>query len=104
VVGNDRYDLAAPVPSAYLTWFDPQGAMNWKAVWSRVPAGLPVLLVVPKKDLANLRKVKDALWSGLPPHPRHKLFEPRADHLGAPMASAAEMVDWVRANVEQVHR
>ncbi|TFZ08114.1 alpha/beta fold hydrolase [Ramlibacter humi] len=100
VVGNDRYDLAAATPSAYVTWFDPQGAMNWKAVWSQVPAGLPVLLVVPRRDLENLRRVKDELWAGLPPDPQHRLYEPRTDHLGAPMASADEMVRWLRETVE----
>lgn len=100
VVGSDRYELAAATPAAYVTWFDPQGAMNWKTVWSQLPAGVPVLLVVPKRDLENLRRVKDGLWAGLPPDPQHRLYEPRTDHLGAPMASADEVVRFVRDTVE----
>ena len=96
VVGPARYDLPAAVPSAWLTWFDPAGAMNWQRVWQALPAGLPVFLVVPTRDLANLRKVKAALWAGLPPHPAHRLYEPRSDHLGAPMASADEAASWLR--------
>ncbi len=99
VVGDDRYDLPAAVPSAYITWFDPQGPMNWARGWAGLRPGTPVLLVVPTRDLANLRKVKDALWRGLPPHPANRLFEPRSDHLGAPLASADEMVRWIRATL-----
>lgn len=100
VVSPARYELPHAVPSAYVSWFDPQGAMNWKGVWSRLRPGTPVLLVVPTRDLANLRKVKRELWQGLPPHPANRLYEPRADHLGAPLASADEAVRWIRETVE----
>ncbi|WBY01899.1 alpha/beta fold hydrolase [Ramlibacter tataouinensis] len=100
VVSPARYDLPQAVPSAYVSWFDPDGAMNWQAVWRRLRPGTPVLLVVPTRDLANLRKVRRELWQGLPPHPANRLYEPRADHLGAPMASAEEAVRWIRETVE----
>lgn len=100
VVSPARYDLPHAVPSAYVSWFDPEGVMNWRAVWGRLRPGTPVLLVVPTRDLANLRKVKRELWAGLPPHPASRLYEPRADHLGAPMASAQEAVRWIRDTVE----
>ncbi|WP_332815823.1 alpha/beta hydrolase [Ramlibacter sp.] len=100
VVSPARYDLPHAVPSAYVSWFDPEGAMNWRAVWRRLRPGTPVLLAVPTRDLANLRKVKRELWEGLPPHPANRLYEPRADHLGAPMACADEAVRWIRATVE----
>jgi pimeloyl-ACP methyl ester carboxylesterase len=100
VVGDDRYDLPGAVPSAWLTWFDPAGAMNWRRVWQALRPGVPVFLVVPTRDLANLRKVKRELWEGLPRDPRHQLYEPRSDHLGAPLASADESIRWIRATVE----
>ena len=100
VVGDERYELPAAVPSAYVTWFDPQGEMNWRRVWQGLKPGMPVLLVVPTRDLANLRAVKRELWQGLPPHPANRLYEPRSDHLGAPMAAADESVRWIRATVE----
>lgn len=100
VVGTERYDLPGAVPSAWLTWFDPAGAMNWRGVWRALKPGVPVLLVVPTRDLANLRAVKDELWDGLPKHPRNRLHEPRSDHLGAPLASADEAIRWIRDTVE----
>lgn len=95
VVGPARYDLPNAVPSAYVTWFDPQGPMNWRAVWKQLRPGQPILLVVPTRDLANLRAVKRELWDSLPPHPANRLYEPRTDHLGASMASADEMIRWL---------
>jgi len=99
VVGKDRYELPAATPAAYVSWYDPQGAMNWRGVWGRLRPGTPVFLVVPTKDLANLRKVKRELWEGLPPHRAHRLFEPRVDHLGAPMASAEAAATWLKETV-----
>lgn len=95
VVGPGRHDLPNAVPAAYISWFDPAGPMNWRAVWKRLRPGIPILLVVPTRDLANLRKVKRELWTSLPPHPANRLYEPRADHLGASMASADEAVRWL---------
>jgi len=100
VVGTERYDLPGAVPSAWLTWFDPAGTMNWQRVWRALPSGVPVFLVVPTRDLENLRRVKQALWEGLPPHPGHRLYEPRSDHLGAPLASADEAVRWLRQTLQ----
>jgi pimeloyl-ACP methyl ester carboxylesterase len=96
VVGADiRYDLPGAVPSAYLTWFDPQGAMNFERIWRDLRPGTPTLLIVPTKDLANLVKIKQPLFDGLPPHPANKLYEPDTDHLGAVTSSEAEIVRWL---------
>jgi len=100
VVGSERYELPAATPAAYVSWYDPKGAMNWRAVWQRLRPGTPVFLVVPTRDLANLRKVKRELWEGLPPHRANKLYEPRADHLGASMASADAAAAWLKETVE----
>jgi dienelactone hydrolase len=100
VVGSERYELPAATPAAYVSWYDPEGVMNWRGVWQRLRPGTPVFLVVPTRDLANLRKVRRELWEGLPPHRANRLYEPRADHLGAPMASADAAADWLRETVE----
>jgi pimeloyl-ACP methyl ester carboxylesterase len=100
VVSPARWDLPAATPAAYVTWFERDGVMNWRRVWSALRPGMPVLLVVPTRDLANLRKVKRETWEMLPPNPANRLYEPRSDHVGAPMASAAEMVRWLRDTLE----
>lgn len=96
VVGDGRTPLVGTRAATYLEWYEPRGVMNWDGVWQRLRPGLPVLLVVPRRDLANLRERKDALWEGLPPHPAHRLYQPWTDHLGAPLASAGETVRWLR--------
>ena len=95
VTGDVRYDLPAAIPSSYLTWFDPRGAMNFERIWRDLRPGTPVLLIVPTQDLANLVKIKQPLFDGLPPHPAHKLYEPETDHLCAVAASADEIVRWI---------
>ncbi len=96
VVGDGRSPLVGTRAATYLEWYDPRGVMNWNGVWQRLRPGTPVLLVVPRRDLANLRERKDALWEGLPPHPAHRLYQPWTDHLGAPQASAGETVQWLQ--------
>jgi pimeloyl-ACP methyl ester carboxylesterase len=95
VASPARWPLEGTRPASYLEWYDPQGAMNWDRAWRALKPGLPVLLVVPTRDLANLRQKKAELWSMLPPHPANLLLEPRSDHIGAPAASAEGVVRWL---------
>ncbi len=79
----------------YLSWFDPEGAMNQFRSLRAVQPATPVLLIVPQYDIPVLRKIKDSVFRALPAHPRSQLFEPAADHTGAPRASIDEVVRWV---------
>ncbi len=90
------YPVVAP-PSAYLTWFDPEGAMNQtKAVRNMNPA-VPVLFIGPTNDYPGLRGVKQQMFDALPKNPRTKLYEPNSSHLNAPSASIKEIVEWTAA-------
>lgn len=87
----------ATTPANYLAWFDPEGAMNQtKAVQTMNPA-TPVLYIVPTRDYAGLLKIKQLMFDALPKHPRTKLHEPDATHLGSPAASVGEIVAWTTA-------
>lgn len=82
-------------PTIYLTWFDPDGAMNqWSAVKTMNPK-VPVLYIVPTSDYPALRKVKQEMFGALPSHPLTKLYEPNANHINAPTASIGEIARWV---------
>lgn len=84
-------------PAIYLTWFDPAGAMNqMKAVQGMNPA-TPVLFIVPTSDYPGLLRVKQPMFDALPKHPRTRLYEPDANHVGAPTASIREIADWTKA-------
>lgn len=95
VGGGQLYDLPRAVPASYLTWFAPDGAMNFERIWRDLRPGTPVLLVVPTQDLANLVSIKRPLFESLPPHPATRLHEPDTDHLGAVSASEVEIVRWI---------
>lgn len=84
-------------PAVYLTWFDPEGAMNQlKAVQTMNPA-IPVLYIAPKHDYPGLIRIKQQMLDALPSNPRTKLYEPDATHLGSPSASVREIIDWTNA-------
>lgn len=89
------YSILA-VPAAYVTWFDPDGAMNLPRAARAANPQLPVLFVIPTRDYPALLKSSPSVFRALPPNPLTKLYEPSADHLGAPSASADEIVRWTR--------
>jgi pimeloyl-ACP methyl ester carboxylesterase len=78
----------------YLSWFDPEGAMNQSRSLRAVLPATPVLLVVPTRDIPALRRIKDSSFRALPAHPHSRLYEPEADHTGAPRASVEEILRW----------
>lgn len=79
-------------PAAYVTWFDPAGAMN--QMMSMTNVKVPVLYVAPTQDYQGLRRVKQRMYNALPAHPLNQLYEPQANHLGAPSAAIEEIVRW----------
>ena len=81
-------------PSAYFSWFDPDGATNQTAAVERMNPQVPVLFIVPTGDYPGLRKVKDHFFSRLPKNPLSKLYEPESSHVNAPSASLDEIVRW----------
>ncbi len=89
------YPIAA-VPAAYVTWFDPEGAMAQDRAMRAISAEVPVLYVVPTRDYPQLVALKDRAFALLPKNPRSRLYEPDADHLGAPVAALDEIVAWMR--------
>lgn len=78
----------------YLTWFDPEGAMNQIKSSKALPSALPVLYIAPNNDYPSLRQIKQSMFSALPGNPLTRLYEPASDHLGAPRASIDEILRW----------
>lgn len=81
-------------PSAYLDWFDPDGAMNQEKASKIINPNIPILFIAPTNDYPGLLKVKQAMFDALPKHPKTKLYEPSTNHLGAPSASVDEIMQW----------
>ena len=84
------------VPAAYVTWFDPDGAMNISRAARAVDPKIPVLFVVPTNDYPGLLKAAPRVFGALPKNPLTRLYEPSSDHLHAPSASVDEIVRWTR--------
>ena len=82
------------VPAAYLTWFDPEGAMNMERAARAAHPAAPVLWIVPRRELPGLRKTNIPMFRSLPANPLTRLYEPDSDHRGAPAASADEIARW----------
>ena len=78
----------------YLSWFDPEGAMNQEKSSRALPQSLPVLHVAPTSDYPALMRSKQAMFDALPAHPLKRLYEPDADHRSAPAASVDEIARW----------
>ncbi|MGE5639481.1 MAG: alpha/beta fold hydrolase [Clostridia bacterium] len=87
------YPVSA-VPAAYVTWFDPEGAMNQSRALKALPANLPVLYVSPTGDYPVLRRARDSIFAALPKMPYTRLYEPNVDHLHSPAASVDEIALW----------
>jgi len=81
-------------PIAYLSWFDPDGAMSLPKAVKAMNPRIPVLYIVPTGDYPVLLKAKQLMFSSLPSNPLTRLYEPDSDHLGAPSASRDEVVRW----------
>lgn len=80
----------------YLSWFDPEGAMNQAKALKALPATLPVLWIAPTGDYPGLLKVKQQMVDALPKNPQTRVLEPTTSHLGAPSAAVPSIVEWTR--------
>lgn len=78
----------------YFSWFDPDGAMNQDKTSRALPKSLPVLHVAPRSDYPALLRSKQEMFDALPAHPQKRLYEPSADHRGAPAAAVEEIIRW----------
>jgi len=88
-------------PAAYLTWFEPDGAMNQALAMKSIPADIPVLFIAPSNDYPGLLRVKEAMFGLLVKHPLTKLYEPNSSHLNAPTASFQEIKEWIGVVTKQ---
>lgn len=89
--GNWAVNTTAAI---YLTWFDPDGAMNQEKSSRALPKSLPVLHVAPTSDYPALLRSKQQMFGALPANPLTRLYEPEADHRSAPAASVGEIIRW----------
>lgn len=79
----------------YLAWFSEDSPLNQVRSYERLPAGLPVLNVVPTDDYKGLLMVKDDRFRQLPDTPFKEMYEPATDHKRAPADAAEKIAAWI---------
>jgi hypothetical protein len=88
-------------PAVYLTWFEPEGAMNQALAIRGIKADTPVLYVAPTGDYPALVRIKQEMFGQLAKHPLTRLYEPSSSHLNAPTASTQEIESWINTVSKQ---
>lgn len=81
--------------AAYLSWFDPDGAMNQASAIAAINPSIPVLYIVPTNDYPGLLRAKDIFVPKLPRNPKTRLYEPVASHTMAAWESRDEIMAWM---------
>jgi len=99
--GSKGTYIIVTTPSTYLTWFDPDGAMNQKTAIQNIPPQIPVLFIAPTNDYPGLLKIKQSMFESLPRNALTKLYEPSSNHQDAPSASRDEILRWTTAVAQQ---
>lgn len=98
--GSRGTNAITTTASAYLSWFDPNGAHTGR-VFSRVLPGVPVLFVSATRDYPGLLRFRDQTYAAIPAHPLKRMAHVDSDHINAPGAAVPEVVRWVREVVAQ---
>ena len=93
--GRGTY-LIDTVPANYLAWHDLEGPFNMDRAAKAANPQLPILWIAPTRDYPALLRTGIPVFRTLPPNPLTRLYEPNADHFGAPAASVDEIVRWTR--------
>jgi alpha-beta hydrolase superfamily lysophospholipase len=88
-------------PAVYLSWFEPEGAMNQVLAMKSIKADTPVLFIAPTNDYPGLSRIKQEMFGLLAKHPITRMYEPNASHLNAPSASIQEIENWIAAVIKQ---
>jgi len=91
--GDKGFWTVRTTAAAYLSWFDPEGAMNQTKSSRALPKTLPVLHVAPTSDYPALLRAKQEMYDDLAT-PLKRLHEPASDHRNAPRDAAAEIARW----------
>ena len=71
-------------PAVYLTWFDPEGAMNLARTALALNPQTPILWLVARNDYPGLRRANIPLYGRIPANPLNAFYEPNSSHLEAP--------------------
>ena len=90
--GGITFQVSAK-PSAYLSFFDPQGPAVIPRNVAAMPS-IPLLWVVGRQD--PHRRPKSYAYDRAPPHPKSKYLIVNAGHRDTPDAARQEVIAWLK--------
>jgi pimeloyl-ACP methyl ester carboxylesterase len=80
--------------AVYASWLNPRGKASMDSQAPRLPATLPLLLVIGKKDPA-FGRAKGAFYDPAAKNPYSKYVVVGTDHVQTPFAASKQIVDWI---------
>jgi pimeloyl-ACP methyl ester carboxylesterase len=80
--------------AAYVSWMNPRGKASMDAEAPKLPASIPVFLVIGEKD-PSFSRARSAWYQPAAKNPYSKYVEVGADHLTTPFAASKQIVEWV---------
>src|SRR3954468_7890646 len=80
--------------AVYLSWLNPRGKASMDAQAPRLPATIPLLLVIGEKDPA-FGRAKTAFYDPAAKNAYSKYVVVGADHVQTPFAASKQIVDWI---------
>jgi pimeloyl-ACP methyl ester carboxylesterase len=80
--------------AAYASWMNPRGQASMDAQAPRLPASIPLFLVIGEKD-PSFPRAKSAWYQPAAKNPYSKYVEVGADHFTTPFAASKQIVDWI---------
>lgn len=80
--------------AAYVSWMSPRGKGSMDAEAPKLPASIPVFLVIGEKD-PSFSRAKSAWYQPAAKNPYSKYVEVGADHLTTPFSAAKQIVEWI---------
>ncbi len=92
--------LVRTTAPAYLSYFDPQSDAEMTRSASRIPARVPVLMVLGDKD-PLYEYGRAFIFDKLPANPKSRYMEIQADHLNTPQIAAEDVTAWIRQAVKE---
>lgn len=80
--------------AAYVSWMNPRGKASMDAQAPRLPASIPLMLVIGEKD-PSFGRANSAWYDPAAKNPYSKYVVVGADHFTTPFAASKQIVDWI---------
>jgi pimeloyl-ACP methyl ester carboxylesterase len=82
--------------AVYVSWMNPRGKASMDAQAPRLPASIPLFLVIGEKD-PSFSRAKSAWYQPAAKNPYSRYVEVGADHFTTPFAASKQIVEWIDA-------